>query len=292
MPLIKLILLAIILILTNISMDVHAQNINWSAANASEKKDSIDKRIYDNAKYIVTYDYKFANDSKKPKKKRWGITQLLIGEKNIGFRDYFEAKFDSIYDGIAKGESDLYAATPKLMDMLKKVRYEESIITDLSQKKNSIQFKAGSTTRYQYDEKTPEMNWKLAEGDTVIAGYRCNRADLSYAGRNYIAWYTPELDLPYGPYKFNGLPGLILMIKDSNEEHIFFVRQIRKTEKYTPIYNRKLRIHKTSRDNARKIIRNYHADPAAALTADGSVILPESSKSGIKSRPYNPIELE
>lgn len=58
------------------------------------------------------------------------------------------------------------------------------------------------------------FKWKLENQNTkTILGYNCNQASLKYRGRNYEAYYAPEIPIQNGPYKFHGLPGLILEIK-------------------------------------------------------------------------------
>mgnify|MGYP000312216520 CR=1 FL=1 len=63
------------------------------------------------------------------------------------------------------------------------------------------------------------LEWKLVNESKNINGFLCKKATLNYGGRNWIAWYTPEIPKNTGPYKFYGLPGLIMSIKD--DELIF-----------------------------------------------------------------------
>jgi GLPGLI family protein len=39
------------------------------------------------------------------------------------------------------------------------------------------------------------------------------KATVNYAGRDWSAWYNLTYQL-HGPYKFHGLPGLVMMLKD------------------------------------------------------------------------------
>ncbi len=59
------------------------------------------------------------------------------------------------------------------------------------------------------------FDWQLLDGDSTICEYPCKKAVANFRGRTWTVWYT--LDLPYsdGPWKFCGLPGLILSAKES-----------------------------------------------------------------------------
>lgn len=61
------------------------------------------------------------------------------------------------------------------------------------------------------------FDWQLQEGDSIVCEYTCHKAVTSFRGRTWTVWYT--LDLPYsdGPWKFCGLPGLILYAYDSED---------------------------------------------------------------------------
>jgi GLPGLI family protein len=60
------------------------------------------------------------------------------------------------------------------------------------------------------------FEWKLLEGDSIVCKYSCHKAVTTFRGRTWTVWYT--LDLPYsdGPWKFCGLPGLVLHAYDSD----------------------------------------------------------------------------
>lgn len=69
-------------------------------------------------------------------------------------------------------------------------------------------------------ESIPGFKWNLNYTDVKkIGDLICRKATVSFRGRNYISWYTPEIPLPYGPYKFHGLPGLIIEIYDETHRY-------------------------------------------------------------------------
>ena len=55
----------------------------------------------------------------------------------------------------------------------------------------------------------------------MVKGIECQRATLNYEGRVYEAWFTDIIPIKNGPYKFSGLPGLIMKIQDTNKEYVF-----------------------------------------------------------------------
>jgi GLPGLI family protein len=59
------------------------------------------------------------------------------------------------------------------------------------------------------------FDWQLQDGDSVVCEYPCHKAVTTFRGRTWTVWYT--LDIPYsdGPWKFCGLPGLVLHAYDS-----------------------------------------------------------------------------
>ena len=270
-----------------------AQTLDFSNFQNSTKADSIAKIVLENSQYLITYDYEYVRDASNPEDKRNGITMLQIGKRCNRFMDYNEFRFDSLMDATAKNLKPYSETGPMMMMALKKRKFRENIVIDKQNNTEIVQRTAGLVQRYQYDETCPALDWKLAECDTVIADYHCKKALTSLWGRDYIAWYAPELDLPYGPYKFSGLPGLIFMVVDTRDNHKFTLSGLEKVTQYSPIYLwAEKDLIKTNRNKVRKIYKNYCADPVGALTSNGDIIVPDDVKATVNSKPYNPIELE
>jgi GLPGLI family protein len=56
------------------------------------------------------------------------------------------------------------------------------------------------------------VKWKITENYKTILGYKTQQATGSFRGRNYNVYFCPELPYRTGPFKFDGLPGLILEV--------------------------------------------------------------------------------
>ena len=70
---------------------------------------------------------------------------------------------------------------------------------------------------YLCEQSRDDMSrWDITGEEMVISGYKCFKATIEYAGRLYTAWYTPDIPLSEGPWKFCGLPGLILKVTDDD----------------------------------------------------------------------------
>ncbi len=68
---------------------------------------------------------------------------------------------------------------------------------------------------------TDKMNWKLLNDTKVDGQYKLQKATTTFGGRNWIAWFSKDVNLSEGPYKFRGLPGLIFEIEDDKKNFIF-----------------------------------------------------------------------
>lgn len=73
---------------------------------------------------------------------------------------------------------------------------------------------------FVYEEPVP-AEWSLEPGTTTVMGYKCRKARLLYGGREWVAWYAPDLPVSSGPWKLCGLPGLILKAEDLTLTHRF-----------------------------------------------------------------------
>lgn len=74
------------------------------------------------------------------------------------------------------------------------------------------------------------LTWKLTGAFSKILNYDVQKATTEYGGRKWTAWFTKEIPIQDGPYKFKGLPGLILKIEDETKSHIWELKGIRSSQ--------------------------------------------------------------
>lgn len=65
-------------------------------------------------------------------------------------------------------------------------------------------------------ETLPKMNWTLLKENDTINNLLCSKAETSFRGRKYVAWYSEEIPLNNGPWKFHNLPGLIVKVRSKD----------------------------------------------------------------------------
>lgn len=68
---------------------------------------------------------------------------------------------------------------------------------------------------YYYEEPLEKMNWVYENEQKEWLGYTCTKVTTWFKGRKYEAWVTPEIPARIGPWKFNNLPGLLLVAYDT-----------------------------------------------------------------------------
>lgn len=79
---------------------------------------------------------------------------------------------------------------------------------------------------YAVEENLPVMKWKILNEEKKIKNYQCKKAQITFRGRFYTAWYTEKIPVSSGPWKFNGLPGLILSVSDKDGVYKWDVNSI------------------------------------------------------------------
>lgn len=71
------------------------------------------------------------------------------------------------------------------------------------------------------------MKWKILPETQKIGEFETQKAELDFAGRHWTAWFTTDIPIQDGPYKFHGLPGLIVKIGDKTGSHIMELKGIK-----------------------------------------------------------------
>ncbi len=143
----------------------------------------------------------------------------------------------------------------------------------------------------RYEEKWSGQEWTLEEDTASFLGHPCQKATCRWRGRDYVAWFAPDIPIRRGPWKFGGLPGLIMKIHDVDSLYVFEAVAIEKGN--FPIYQYpKEEFMKSTRTHTWKLQiaynRNYLKTAGIrSFNEDGTI-------GDLKSSPheYDPMELE
>lgn len=76
---------------------------------------------------------------------------------------------------------------------------------------------------YYLDE--PSFSWSILQEKKKIGTLEAQKAETEFRGRRYTAWFTVDIPISSGPWKFSGLPGLILEVS-SNDKSVFLTSEI------------------------------------------------------------------
>ena len=71
---------------------------------------------------------------------------------------------------------------------------------------------------YLIEEPLPIVNWKITTDTLTISSLHCQKATTHFRGRDYVVWFCADLPFHSGPWKLNGLPGLIVQAADTKKE--------------------------------------------------------------------------
>ena len=75
------------------------------------------------------------------------------------------------------------------------------------------------------------IQWKLSDKTKKYLHFNLQQATTNFGGRKWTAWFTKDIPLSEGPYKFTGLPGLIVLLEDDRNQYSFSLVKSKKLEK-------------------------------------------------------------
>ena len=112
---------------------------------------------------------------------------------------------------------------------------------------------------YNAFDSVAHQEWELLDDSRTILGLECKAARTNFRGRDWIAWYAPELAYPAGPWKLGGLPGLILLAEDASGEYKMEARQLRHGS--GPILRKYDKFAVLSREKLHNLVRQANEYP-------------------------------
>ncbi|WKS96099.1 GLPGLI family protein [Riemerella columbina] len=71
-----------------------------------------------------------------------------------------------------------------------------------------------------------QLQWHILPEKEKIGEWETQKASLHFGGRQWTAWFSTEIPIPDGPYKFHSLPGIIVKIEDAKKDFSFELKGI------------------------------------------------------------------
>lgn len=150
------------------------------------------------------------------------IQELLVQEGMSTFKTINKTSPDKV---MVDEETGVVTLNPTVPDSI-----QAFIVSDFKKKeiisKVFLTDNGGETYNELHVREPLNIIWDFKNENKTISGYPCKKALTNYRGRKYIAWYTEKIPLSVGPWKFHGLPGLIIKISDLEEEVSFLLKKI------------------------------------------------------------------
>ncbi len=206
---------------------------------------------------MFLYDYKFIPDSTNRARIENRIMALNIDQNKSEF--YEVARFQSDSTLAADSKKGLFSMPPN------KNMIDERIVKSKNSTKIDFIKALGLDSKY-FVTQDVILNWKLLPEFGNVLGYKVQKAIVDFGGRSWEAWFSSEIPISDGPYKFFGLPGLILKIQDKNANHVFELQAIRdyKANFVYPMVNNFNRVNCTYSQFV-SAYKTYRKNPAANL---------------------------
>ena len=173
----------------------------------------------DTARLLVHYKFIYVRDTTNRAHPYMENMVLFVGKSASAYRSY-----DALlaYTKFKKAYADALASSPdghvevRTVDAGSRTEYyqfpnEQKFFTKDKLAMNS----------YQFEEPMPVIRWKISRDTASFGRLHCQKATCHFKGRDYIAWFCPDLPVHTGPWKLNGLPGVIVDARDAKNEVIF-----------------------------------------------------------------------
>ncbi|WP_312082221.1 GLPGLI family protein [Epilithonimonas hominis] len=208
------------------------------------------------------YEYKFIPDSTNLEDLK--TEMMFLDTTKDGSKYYSYTVFNS--DSIMKVDLEKQlAATGSInvkSDMRKgNVRY--SVTKTYPDYKINLHRRLGMDSYNISDDR--KINWKISSEKEKIGEWNVQKAEADFAGRHWIAWFSTEIPIQDGPYKFRGLPGLIIKIEDKTGSHKMELKGIKNIVGDVDVNVWEAKEIVVNSRQFQKVIKEYENDPTKGM---------------------------
>lgn len=207
----------------------------------------------------------------KPKKDSTKIDKVIAtlditGKKSI-YQDYTVAAQDSIIK-LAVEEMEKTKSFKDMSKLIKMPKFSYKIVKTYPEMKEQFVDRI-SMNLFGYEDDV-KFKWNILPEKEKVGEYNTQKATTEFAGRKWTAWFSTDIPFQDGPYKFYGLPGLIVKIEDSEKHYSWKLSGNKKIDNYEELsYSEKINakygmsntITPTSKEKFEKAYATFKKDP-------------------------------
>ena len=256
------------------------------------------QELTDKFKYKATYDLTWQIDSTNSESIQNETMVLFIGDEI----SRFSSEGQYIADSIKEAYKDRERTQQSFNEMRSKMPMS-ALNFYVFKRQNSAQVSFTEKIvkdNYRYIQDIDDLNWEILPETKEVAGFVAQRAKASFSGRDYTAWFTTEIPISEGPYKFRGLPGLILEISDNDDYYTFKLNGFKELNDEISIEFNPENYLEVSRERFLQIKQEYAENPFIKMENSGITMgfqpgqkekLLREHREELKKE-NNPIELE
>lgn len=260
-------------------------------------------KVIDQSRFVVTYEAMMTKDSVKPTEHKFDRLVLMVGDSISTCYSNTMHRFDSAFTVTVRKGGETYRSVNHFIDENGDV-WVPDVYKYYAKKRMTVvhrmEVPGNFVPIFLYDEPLSLMDWKMSFETKEILGYQCFKAECDFRGRHWTAWFTMQIPVQDGPWKFSGLPGLILQMEESRGHYAFRCIGIETRKKPIVWYNN-VDYQSCKRSDVVKQMEDYHTDWNAYVRRvfPGKIVRAKNNGSFEKVPvgekrvlPYNPVELE
>ncbi|HEX3383720.1 MAG TPA: GLPGLI family protein [Mucilaginibacter sp.] len=173
----------------------------------------------DTARMLIHYKFTWVRDTANRAHPYTENMVLYIGKSAGAYRSYdgvvYKAQFKKAWAEAAAASPDGHPMINRrgvgtVVEYYQYPNEQKLVITDRLM-----------TNNYAIDGPMPAFDWKTTGDTATFGGLHCQKATGHFKGRYYTAWFCPDMPVRTGPWKLNGLPGVIVDARDAKNEVVF-----------------------------------------------------------------------
>lgn len=198
----------------------------------------------------INYETKLISDSlSKDKATIFASTLLCNNLESV----YFSREAKAFYNGTS-GETISTSAGPI-------PKYPKSV-GSVYKNNESLQVSL-PVGKYVFTFDEPKLKWELLSETKDIKGFKSRLAKTTTdTGDTFFVWFTNDITIQDGPFRFKGLSGLILEVYNKNRTIEIYATDIKKSNEIIEPLNYGNDVKTKSKDQFLEARKNYTENPS------------------------------